>query len=112
MKFAKFVEKVSSIDDDIIDIHLRSQTQILSHRGRILPDFIGRVENIDEDWRRLRKVLLARCDVRLGELRNINNTSDKRPPTSVLFSDPGLVRLMIDRYRTDFERFYSDMDIP
>jgi hypothetical protein len=112
MSFTKFVEKVASIDDGIIDIHLRSQTQILSHQGRILPDFIGRVETIDEDWRRLRIIVLARGGPRFGQLPHINKARDKRPPTSELFFDRGLVRLMTERYRTDFETFYPDMDIP
>ena len=112
MGFKKFVEKVASIDDGTIDIHLCSQTQILSHQGRILPDFIGRVETIDEDWHRLRINVLARGGPRFGQLRHVNKTRDNRPPTSELFSDRGLVRLITDRYRTDFDRFYPEMDTP
>jgi len=112
MGFSEFVERIVTFDDESTDKHLCSQTYVLGHQGRILPQFIGRVETIAEDWQRLSEAIVARGGPQLGRLRSIHKTVHKRPPTAELFSDPGLVRLVIERYRGDFETFYPDIDTP
>ncbi len=112
MSFAAFLDKAMPFSDTRIDKHLESQTSILSHKGRIVPEFVGRVETIADDWRRLRRTLRARGGPELGGLRDLHNTRGRRPPTPELFTDPGLVRLVRDRYAADFKHFYPDMDTP
>ncbi len=114
MSFAAFVDHAMSYGDRVTDMHLRSQVDILSHRGSLRPDFIGRVESIDADWRELRDRLADLRGVRLVPLRKvaINVTREHRPTAAELFDDPGLVRLVRDRYQADFETFYPDMDTP
>ncbi len=112
MSFAQFVEKVAGLDDEKINTHLSSQTFILSHDGKLVPQFIGRVETVAKDWRRLTRRLKARGGPHLCRLRIINKTYHKRPSTPELFSDPGLVRLVRERYGADFDNFYPNMDAP
>ena len=101
-----------TLDDDSTDKHLCSQTYVLSHQGRLLPQFIGRVETMAADWQRLAATLRDRGGPQLGRLRTIHKTVHKRPSTLDLFADPGLVRLVRQRYRGDFETFYPDMVSP
>jgi hypothetical protein len=54
--FAHFVDAACELNDLYTDVHLRSQVDILHIRGACLPDFIGRFENLKQDWER---VLLA-----------------------------------------------------
>ena len=112
MSFAQYVDRIASLDDDHINKHLCSMSSILIHEGTLVPQFVGRTENVLEDWRRLRWAIRQRGGPRLCRLRILNRTHHKRPPTPELFADPGLVRLVRERYRADFELFYADMDLP
>ncbi len=112
MSFAQYIEKVASLDDDHISRHLCSLSSILTHDGKLVPHFVGRTENVVEDWQRLRRTIRQRGGPRLCRLRILHRTYHKRPPTPELFADPGLVRLVRERYRRDFELFYADMDAP
>ncbi|MGI9464862.1 MAG: sulfotransferase family protein [Aestuariivirgaceae bacterium] len=110
--FAEFVERIADYDDSSTDKHLMSQSHILSHNGKILPEFVGQVETIDLDWERLTQLVLERGGPRLGLLGHRNKTKLTRPPDTELFADPALVRLVRTRYQQDFEVFYPDLDCP
>jgi len=110
--FADFVEQVAELDDEAIDLHLRSQVSILTHEGRLMPHFIGKVERVVVDWLDLTRKIKARGGPRLRQLPIVNRTHNRRPPTPELFADPALERLVRKRYRADFETFYPDLDAP
>jgi len=65
-----------------------------------------------EDWLRLTRTIRRRGGPLLCRLPIVNRTDNRRPPTPELFSDPGLERLVRERYRADFETFYPDMQAP
>jgi hypothetical protein len=51
MSFEKYIETVLNIPDEDSDIHIRSQHYFFCDKdGVILADFLGRFENIDEDF--------------------------------------------------------------
>src|SRR5690606_1020098 len=54
MSFADFVHAVAAIPDRLADIHFRSQYTFFYHRGRLMADFVGRYERLDEHWEHLR----------------------------------------------------------
>ncbi len=112
MSFAQYVDRVASLDDEQITKHLCSMSSILIHAGRLVPQFVGRTENVLDDWKHLGQAIHERGGPRLCRLRILNKTHHKRPPTPEMFADPGLVRLVRERYRSDFEMFYADMDLP
>ena len=49
--FAEFVRIVARIPDWLADRHFKSQVSTLYRRGRCRVDFIGRFENLEEDWK-------------------------------------------------------------
>ncbi|ODN72355.1 sulfotransferase family protein [Methylobrevis pamukkalensis] len=114
MSFRAFVERTAVVGDDLIDIHLCSQSRILSEKGRLVPDLVGRVETLDADWTAIRTAIAARGGPRLGALANtLVKTSGLRPPVAALYAaDPGLADLVLARYRADFELFYPDRAMP
>ena len=112
MSFAAFVEKAVGFSDAVIDKHLQSQVSVLSYKGAVVPEFVGRVETIAEDWARLQDEARQRCGVELGRMRDIHNTRSRRPATGEVFSDEGLVRLVEERYAGDFEAFYPGREMP
>jgi hypothetical protein len=51
MNFAEFIEVLAELPDDITDRHLHSQSWFLCDAQGLLPDFIGKLENFDADWK-------------------------------------------------------------
>ena len=101
MPFAEFAEMVCELPDERTDKHLKSQSYFLVRRGEIVPDFIGKVEHMDDDWKRV----MERAGIAY-ELPHLNRTRSK--PTASYFSDSALRNMVGDRYREDVERFGYD----
>ena len=55
MTFAEFVEAVAKIPDRVSDIHFRSQHTFFYHRKKLMVDFVGRFEQLEQDWNLLRQ---------------------------------------------------------
>ena len=54
LSFAEFVDAVSRTPDSVADKHFRSQHRFLcDDEGRLQVDFLGRLENFDEDFERV-----------------------------------------------------------
>lgn len=112
MSFQAFVERAASIRDAQADNHFRSQWSLLQHGGALVPGFVGRLETLDRDWAEVRRELSQRCGRDPGELPHTNSTAGQHGPVHDYFRDPGIVRLVRERYRDDFERFYPDAPDP
>ena len=112
MPFSTFLEVVASTSDDKLDIHLLPQSKILCLDGQIIPNFIGHLETIDEDWSLLQKMLRQENIPILGELpqKNVRRDSESRDIPHY-FKDAGLIRLVTERYKEDFEKFYGNKNI-
>lgn len=112
MTFAAFVRRVSEISDTRADNHFRSQWSILSHDGQIVPQFVGRIENMAADWRRLRAVVRERLGRDLGRLPHLNRTQAWRKAVAEYYRDPRVVELVRRRYDQDFANFYPELGDP
>lgn len=112
MSFDEFVRVVARVGDRRADNHFRSQQDMLSHRGRLLPHFVGRVDRIHDDWERLRERVQEHAGVDLGKLPWRNRTKRNRLGVRECFSDPERVALVRRRYRLDFRAFYPDWPDP
>jgi dermatan 4-sulfotransferase 1 len=108
MPFEDFVRVVAATPDAETDLHLRSQTAILCDGTRVVPQFVGRYETLEQDWTRLQGELDRRGLPLLGRLpkRNVRRTDKSDVPR--LLSDPALERTLRRRYAKDFEVFYPD----
>ena len=100
MSFAEFVNAVADIPDRIADIHFRSQHTFFYHRGRLMVDFVGHFERLDEDWS------VVREKTGLPELPHHNKSRhvDYREAYT-----PELAAIAAERYKKDIELFgYQD----
>lgn len=58
ISFDEFVALVANTADADLDPHLRAQhTFLTDDQGRLIPDFVGRSENIGEDFEKVRRTL-------------------------------------------------------
>jgi hypothetical protein len=106
MSFDNFVNLICKIPDNISDNHFRSQAGTVFKDPEIKPDFIGKIENFQDDWEKLNKLAGARIKI---EHYNSSGKYDYRK-----FYTPDLVELVAERYRDDinlfgYENAYSEL---
>ena len=109
MPFGDFLSVVAATSDDDLDIHLLPQSSILCLKGQLIPNFVGHLETMGQDWALLQQLLRRERLPQLGKLpaKNVRrNTNDRDVPR--YFEDPGLVRIVAERYGNDLECFYGD----
>lgn len=97
MSFEEFAKGVCQLPDMLSDRHFRSQYSYLFYKGELIVDFLGKFENIDEDF----DVIKKKYD--LGELPHINKSSTKSNYRD--YYTPELVQLVYNRYKNDVEKF-------
>lgn len=103
MTFRDFVEAVADIPDRIADRHFRSQHRFLYHKDEPVVDYIGRFENLDRDWERIRR----RFD--LPVLAHHNRSPRRRSYTNAY--TPDLARIAARRYEKDIRLFGYEGEI-
>jgi len=109
MPFGDFLSVVAATKDDELDIHLLPQSSILCLKGQLIPNFVGHLETMGQDWALLQQLLRRERLPLLGKLpaKNVRrNANDRDVPR--YFEDPGLVRIVAERYGNDLECFYGD----
>ena len=110
MSFRDFVELISSIKDKNANKHFRSQSSMLLYQGSDICDFVGRIENMDADWATLQKLVATNLGYTLPDVRKVHQ-SNNRPKTAEMY-DAKLIRLVRERYASDFELYYPDLMAP
>lgn len=95
--FDTFVEKICDIPDIESDRHFRSQSWFLMNDSILIPDFVGKLENVASDW----ATLIQRFN--LPPLPHINTT----PKTKNVLSKRNKL-LIQKRYHDDFTHFYNN----
>ena len=112
MPFGSFLEIVATTNNDQLDVHLLPQSQILCLDNQLIPNFVGHLETMEEDWSILEEQLRRERLPRLGKLpeKNVRRGSNHRDVPRY-FEDSGLIRLVTNRYEEDLERFYGSKSI-
>ncbi len=112
--FPEFVKHVSDRSDWQSNIHYRSQAHILCRKGRLVPDFIGRLESIEADWDRLSNLVVASGRPALPVLpaRGPKATAAQMRTGDLFGDDQALIRLARRRYANDLSLFYGDVALP
>lgn len=105
MSFDAFVDCVAASPDETCDIHVRSQMAILSYKGKVLPDFVGRVETVRPDWEHIRYEIRVRTGRRIPALLQKNVRANVQPDVAKEIAAPVLAKI-VERYQDDFKRFY------
>lgn len=111
MEFADFIECIYSCPDDQLDVHLLPQSSILCAGEKLVPKFVGRLEQIETHWASLRRRMRREGLPTLGKLPEKNRRREKTDDLSQYFSNSDIIRRIAERYRRDIEMFYPDINI-
>ena len=111
MPFKEFIELVCKADPAEMDNHIRPQAEILITDKKIVPKFVGRMEHIDDHWKRLRNRMKLEGLPTLGLLPQKNVRRDDRKDIGSYFKTSTLIDQVLVRYAIDFKRFYGDYSI-
>lgn len=99
--FSKCIKIITSIDPSDLEHHAMPQSLIVYQDGKLLADFVGKVENITSDWQVIQQ--LTGLHIELGRA---NPTRDAKEPVYT----PELKKRVYDYYRNDFELFEYNKD--
>ncbi|MCE7996147.1 MAG: sulfotransferase family protein [Roseivirga sp.] len=102
MEFSDFVKAVCNIPDRRADKHFRSQHCFLVHNGEMLCDFIGKVENFQDDWDYINQ------RYPIGPVKQVNFSMKK--DLSSYFT-PDLFEMAVKRYQRDIELLGYEEDV-
>lgn len=99
MTFDDFVRRVVQIPDKSADQHFRSLSSFLVHNGELLVDYVGKLENIADDW----EVISTRFGLSLPP-RNKRVSGPKVSMEDIPISAATL-ELIITHYAQDLDTF-------
>jgi chondroitin 4-sulfotransferase 11 len=99
MSFEDFLMAIASIPDPKADTHFRSQyTFVTNLKGQLMVDFIGKFENLNEDW----SEICDRLKVTDGSLPHYNKT--KHNNYREYYTD-SLIKIVEQRFAKDIAMF-------
>jgi hypothetical protein len=101
MSFDETVRLVAQVPDGEADPHFRSQTFVLRHRRRFLPNLVLHLETLGRDWGLLQRLMASR-GIELSRLPHRNQSQHDEPEHH--YDDATLVDLVLERYAADFEQ--------
>ena len=107
MSFASFIQTVCDADPLMMDNHVRPQAEMLTTSNKLVPKFVGRMEHINDHWRRLKGRMQLEGLPTLGLLPMKNVRREGRTDIRNLFSSLTLIDQVLERYEQDFKRFYG-----
>ena len=111
MSFEDFLGTLTETPIDDYDVHLMPQHHILRSGERLVPKFIGRMEQMNDHWSILRKRLLKR-GIRLAKAlpeKNVRRSGDRH--LDPYFNSSRLIDKFLEIYGKDVDIFYSDASI-
>ena len=111
MPFKEFIDLVCKADPSDMDNHIRPQAEIIITNKKLVPKFVGRMEHIDDHWKRLRKRMQLEGMPILGPLPQKNIRRDNRKDIRYYFDTSALIDQVLERYALDIKRFYGDYSI-
>jgi hypothetical protein len=111
MPFAVFVDRVCACSNEELDVHLLPQSAILCAGDKLVPKFIGRMEQMEEHWVALRKRMRQEGLPTLGKLPQKNMRRGSQTDLSTYFNEASLITKFSERYQHDLELFYADSSI-
>lgn len=94
--FYDFIRQIIELDDSEADMHIKTQSFYLLKNGKIFVDYIGRVENINEDF----NFILEKIGLERFELKKKNPSKRNGE-----YLTPELKNMIYERYEEDFINF-------
>ena len=102
--FDEFVRIVADTPDSHSERHFRSQTWFITANGKLITDFIGKIENFNQDWEELR----GKHDLPVSPH---NNQSSMGKTDFSAFYTKETYRLVVDRFQHDIEALGYENDV-
>ncbi len=103
ISFSEFVAEVVKQPDCLINGHFQSQFSKLYRDGKLLVDYLGRFENLAEDWLSIAKRF--DFDPKLPhKMKSAKNWKGFKKDYRAYYTEE-LVQLVYNRYRTDVDAF-------
>lgn len=98
MSLEEVVRHMMTIPVEKMEHHAQPQHRILIKNGRLIPDFVGKVEEISNDWPLIREVSL--CNFSTGQKKNTTERQGK-----VLDISEPVISALASYYEEDFDIF-------
>ena len=98
MSLEEVVRHMMTIPVEKMEHHAQPQHRILIKSGRLIPDFVGKVEDISNDWSLISEVSL--CDFSVEHKKNATEEQDEAPG----LAEP-VISALASYYADDFEIF-------
>ena len=100
MSFTDFAYAVASIPDEDADEHFRSQADYVTNSaGHVAVDFVGRYENLSNDFSKAASRIGLNPDLKLPRLQAASSRDFRR------YYTPDIASLVASRYAKDVELF-------
>lgn len=101
MSFNEFVKAICKISDKESDRHFVSQSYVLTDKkGSLIPDFIGKFENLEEDFRKICNKIGINNPEKL-----LHKNKSERNNNYIEYYDEETKRMVYERYKKDFDIF-------
>lgn len=97
--FTEFVKKIVRIPDFLADKHFVSQYSILYQHQKLLVDYVGKIENIEQDW----LMVAERFGFEHSIIRENISTPRESKRDYRLYYTQELADMVYQRYQNDFE---------
>ena len=101
IQFGDFVKLICKIPDHCTDPHLISYSYVLND-SKLKPDFIGKLENFDRDWKSLCKITGL---PEFKKTETLRRNKGKYNHNLEKYYTKELKNLIYNRYQEDFKRF-------
>ena len=98
--FEEFVEGACKMPDRIADEHFRSQFFSLSCKDRLIPNFLGKIENLREDYKKICEIIGMENPPKLPHKNKSVRDKDYRE-----YYNARTKHLVAKRYKKDLEAF-------
>lgn len=103
ISFSDFIHRIVNIPDYLADRHFKSQSYSIYRNDTITPDFIGKLESLSEDWKKIANLFQLPDTIESLNKGTMKNTPEKLDFRT--FYNPQLVAMVYEKYKQDIERF-------
>ena len=111
MPFNAFLDVLIDTPFKHYDVHILPQKQLLCIGNQLVPQFVGRVEQISEHWAEIRNILSRRRIDVMESLPQKNVRRSDRSGLQSYFTNDALIEKAMRIYGDDVQLFYSDVPV-
>ena len=111
MSFDAFLDVLIDTPFKHYDVHILPQKQLLCIGNQLVPQFVGRVEQINDHWHELRNILSRRGINVMESLPQKNVRRSDRSGLQSYFTNDALIEKAMRIYGDDVQLFYNDVSL-